>query len=160
LKLDFSNNSDPQNTITTRETTNEARNYILKFVESTFAMIYEELTGKIIGCAMAIHSSLGSGFPEAIYQRSLQLEMQAAGLDFIREMEMTIFHNNIKVGTRRVDFFVERKVMVELKAMAKIEDLHLAQAVNYLEAYKLKVGLLLNFGANSLQFKRLYNNKL
>jgi GxxExxY protein len=86
--------------------------------------------------------------------------MNTAGIGFTREMEMTIFYENSKVGTRRVDFFVEGKIMVELKAVTKIEDTHLGQAINYLEAHKIKVGLLLNFGASSLQFRRVYNNKL
>ena len=123
-------------------------------------MIHEELTGKIIACAMAVHSQLGSGFPEVIYQRSLGLEMNKAGLGFMREMTMTIFYEKTKVGARRVDFFVEGKIMVELKAVTRIEDVHVCQAINYLEAHRMKMGLLLNFGASSLQFRRVYNNKL
>ena len=95
-----------------------------------------------------------------IYQRALQIEMRLSNLDFAREMEMSIFYREEEIGTRRVDFFVERKIMVELKAQIKLEDVHLAQAMNYLEAYKMEIGLLINFGAKSLEFKRVHNNKL
>jgi GxxExxY protein len=122
-------------------------------------MQYEELTHKIIGCAMKVHSTLGSGFQEVIYQRALSIEMEKHGLGFAREMEMTIFYEDVDIGTRRVDFFVEDKIMVELKAVSALDDLHLAQATNYLEAYNLPVGLLINFGSNSMGFKRVYNIK-
>jgi GxxExxY protein len=115
---------------------------------------------KIIGCAMEVHRRLGNGFQEVIYQRALEIEMRLAGLEFARELEMNIYYRDIEIGTRRVDFFVEGKVMVELKALIRLEDVHLAQAMNYLEAYKMEVGLLLNFGAKSLEFKRVHNNKI
>ncbi|GIV37622.1 MAG: hypothetical protein KatS3mg032_2001 [Cyclobacteriaceae bacterium] len=114
-----------------------------------------ELTGKIIGCAMEVHRILGNGFQEVIYQRALAKEMSIQGLEFSREHEMTIFYKGDEIGTRRVDFFVEGKVMVELKAVIQLEDVHLAQAINYLEAYGLEIGLLINFGNTSLQFKRV-----
>lgn len=114
-----------------------------------------ELTGKIIGCAMEVHRILGNGFQEVIYQRALAKEMSIQGLEFSREHEMTIFYKGDEIGTRRVDFFVEGKVMVELKAIIQLEDVHLAQAINYLEAYGLEIGLLINFGNTSLQFKRV-----
>ena len=117
--------------------------------------LHSELTGKIIGCAMQVHRILGNGFQEVIYQRALEIEMKQQGLNFSREHEMEIFYKGIEIGTRRVDFFVEGKVMVELKAVTQLEDVHLAQAINYLEAYGLEVGLLLNFGNRSLQFKRV-----
>lgn len=116
---------------------------------------YSDITKKIIGCAMKVHSSLGNGFQEVIYQRALAIEMSKNGLSFEREMEMGIYYDNEHIGRRRVDFFVEGKVMVELKALVNLEKVHLAQAFNYLEAYKIDVGLLINFGAPSLQFKRL-----
>ena len=116
---------------------------------------YSDITKKIIGCAMKVHSSLGNGFQEVIYQRALAIEMSKNGLSFEREMEMGIYYDNEHIGTRRVDFFVEGKVMVELKALVNLEKVHLAQALNYLEAYRIDVGLLINFGAPSLQFKRL-----
>ena len=120
-------------------------------------MKYEELTHKIIGCAMKVHSTLGNGFQEVIYQRALAIEMEKQGLGFQREMEMSIFYDGIDIGTRRVDFFVEDFVMVELKALIKLEEVHLAQAMNYCQAYNLPIGLLINFGAKSLEFKRVYN---
>lgn len=123
-------------------------------------MLYEELTKKIIGCAMEVHKRLGNGFQEVIYQRALKIEMHLAGLEFVREMEMPVFYRDIEIGTRRVDFFVEGKIMVELKALVYLEDVHLAQAMNYLEAYKMEIGLLINFGAKSLEFKRVHNNKI
>ena len=123
-------------------------------------MQYEILTGNIIHCAMAVHKALGNGFQEVIYQRALEIEMQRANMNFAREMEMPIFYRNIQIGTRRVDFFVENLIMVELKALVSLEKVHLAQAANYLEAYKMKIGLLINFGTKSLEFKRLHNNKL
>jgi GxxExxY protein len=120
-------------------------------------MKHEALTHKIIGCAMKVHSTLGSGFQEVIYQRALVIEMRNAGLDFDREMEMDIFYQGVHIGTRRVDFFVEKKIMVEIKAVAKLDDAHLAQAMNYCQAYNLPIGLLINFGTRSLEFKRVYN---
>src|SRR5579862_5493576 len=116
---------------------------------------HSDLTRQIIGCAMEVHRVLGSGFQEVIYQRALAVEMAQQGLTFSREHEMQIYYKGVDVGTRRVDFFVEDCVMVELKAVIQLEDVHLAQAINYLEAYGLEVGLLLNFGARSLQFKRV-----
>ncbi len=106
---------------------------------------------------MKVHSTLGNGFQEVIYQRALAIEMRKHDLIFQREMEMSIYFDEIEIGTRRVDFFVETYIMVELKALIKLEDVHLAQAMNYCQAYKLPVGLLINFGAKSLEFKRVYN---
>ncbi len=120
---------------------------------------YSELTGKIIGCAMKVHSALGNGFQEVIYQRCMAIEMEKQNLLFARELEMTIYYDNTDVGTRRADFLVENKIIVELKAITKLEDVHLAQAINYLEAYKLETGLLINFGSRSLEFKRVTNEK-
>ncbi len=120
-------------------------------------MKHEELTHKIIGCAMKVHSTLGNGFQEVIYQRALAIEMAKQNLSFQREMEMGIFYEGEHIGTRRVDFFVEEEIMVELKALINLEDVHLAQAMNYCQAYNLPIGLLINFGSKSLQFKRVYN---
>ena len=121
-------------------------------------MQHNDLTHKIIGCAMKVHSTLGNGFQEVIYQRALAVEMERQGLGFAREMECPVFYEDVQVGTRRVDFLVEDVVLVELKALIKLEDVHLAQAKNYLEAFKLEVGLLINFGARSLEFKRLVHH--
>ena len=120
---------------------------------------YPELTRKIIGAAMKVHSTLGNGFQEVIYQRALALEMPEHGLSFQRELEMPIFYAGEEIGTRRVDFLVEDRVLVEIKALVKLEDVHLAQAINYLEAYLLEIGLLLNFGAKSLEFRRLIKTR-
>ena len=120
---------------------------------------YSDLTGKIIGCAMEVHRQLGNGFQEVIYQRALAIEMTEQGLSFSREHEMPVYYKNQQIGTRRVDFLVEGVVSVELKAIIQLEDVHLAQAINYLEAYDLEIGLLINFGARSLQFKRVQNKK-
>lgn len=120
---------------------------------------YSELTAKIIGCSMTVHSKLGNGFQEVIYQRALAIEMTLAGIAFSREFEMPIFYREEQIGTRRVDFLVEGIISTELKAVIKLEDVHLAQAINYLEAYNLEIGLLINFGERSLNFKRLANKK-
>lgn len=120
-------------------------------------MKHKELTHTIIGCCMKVHSTLGSGFQEVIYQRAMVIEMTKQNLAFEREMEMEIFYDEHLIGTRRVDFFVEDKIMVELKAVSQLDDLHLAQAMNYCQAYNLPIGLLINFGSKSLQYKRVYN---
>lgn len=120
---------------------------------------HSALTSKIIGCAMTVHKTLGNGFQEVIYQRALEIEMRLEGLSFSREFEMPIFYREQQIGTRRVDFLVEGIISVELKAVIKLEDVYLAQAINYLEAYNLEIGLLVNFGEISLTFKRLTNKK-
>lgn len=118
-----------------------------------------ELTGKIIGCAMQVYKVLGNGFQEVIYQRALVIEMNIQKISFSREHDMEIFYKEVSVGKRRVDFFVENKFMVEIKAIIELNNNSLAQALNYLEAYNMQIGLLLNFGSPSLQFKRLMNKK-
>jgi len=120
---------------------------------------YSELTGKSIGCAMEVHKMLGNGFQEVIYQRALAIEFSIQGLSFEREFEMPIFYKETSIGTRRVDFLVEGVVSIEIKAIAQLDDIHLAQAINYLEAYNLEIGMLINFGNKSLQFKRLINSR-
>lgn len=118
---------------------------------------YKDITEKIIGSAFEVHKFLGNGFQEVIYQRALAYEMSKLGLAFAREIEQEIFYKELQepIGTRRADFVVEGKVLVEIKAIIQIEDVHLAQALNYLKAYRLEVGLLINFGSKSLTFKRL-----
>ena len=108
---------------------------------------------------MTVHSTLGNGFQEVIYQRAVAIEVEIAGIEFSREFEMPIYYRNEHIGTRRVDFLVEEIISVELKAITKLEDVHFAQAINYLEAYNLEIGLLINFGETSLNFKRLTNKK-
>lgn len=121
-------------------------------------MTLDEITYKINGCAMKVHNTLGNGFQEVIYQRCLAIELFKAGLGFEREKEQSIFYDGEDVGTRRADFIVENEVLVELKALINLEDVHLAQAKNYLVAYDLPIGLLINFGALSLQFKKVFKH--
>ena len=125
-------------------------------------MIKEEqdrITHDIIGSAMEVHNILGNGFQEVVYQRALSIEMKLRNIEHQREFEMPLFYKGIDIGQRRVDFLVENEISVEIKAIINLEDVHLAQAMNYLEAYNLQTGLLINFGAKSLQFKRLFNKK-
>jgi GxxExxY protein len=118
---------------------------------------YADITQKIIGASFEVHKFLGNGFQEVIYQRALAYEMRQARLEFVREIEQHIYYKNLPepIGTRRADFVVENKILVELKAVIQLEDVHLAQALNYLKAYRLEVGLLINFGSKSVTFKRL-----
>lgn len=118
---------------------------------------YKDITEKIIGASFEVHKFLGNGFQEIIYQRALAWELKQAGLSFQREIEQDIFYKELPepIGTRRADFVVDEKVLVELKAVIELEDVHLAQVLNYLKAYRLEVGLLINFGSKSLTFKRL-----
>lgn len=118
--------------------------------------IDDKLTYKIIGCAMKVHNALGNGFQEVIYQRCLAIELDKNNIEFLREQELPIFYEGIHVGTRRADFIVAGEVMVELKAIIKLDDVHLAQALNYLTAYQIEKGLLINFGSTSLEVKRLF----
>jgi GxxExxY protein len=123
-------------------------------------MKHEDITHKIIGCAMEVHKTMGNGFQEVVYQRALSIEMNLQGINHEREKEMPLLYKGFDVGTRRVDFFVDEEIMVEIKAVINLEDVHLAQAMNYVEAYNMEIGLLINFGAKSLQFKRVHNNKI
>jgi GxxExxY protein len=131
----------------------------LSIITEDMEMLYGNITHTIIGCAMKVHSTLGNGFQEVIYQRALAIEMAKQKLSFVREMEMTIWYDGIDIGTRRVDFFVADKIMVELKAIMELTGTHLAQCKNYLEAYSLPIGLLINFGSTSLDHKRIHNQK-
>lgn len=120
---------------------------------------YTDLTGRIIGCAMEVHKILGSGFQESVYQKAMAIEMQIQGIPYDREFAMPVFYKSRHISTRRVDFLVNKIISTELKAVHTLDDSHLAQAINYLEAFNLEIGLLLNFGSRSLQFKRLINSK-
>jgi GxxExxY protein len=131
--------------------------YLINMINEHYK--HSEITAKIIGCAMEVHKRLGNGFQEVIYQRALAIEMLLAGMQIQREFEMPIFYREKQIGTRRVDFLIEDIVCIELKAIIKLEDVHFAQAINYLEAYNLQIGLLINFGEKSLNFKRLTNKK-
>ena len=118
---------------------------------------YKKITEKIIGASFEVHKFLGNGFQEVIYQRALAWELSQSGLGYLREIEQEIFYKELQepIGTRRADFIVEGKVLVELKAIIELDDVHLAQVLNYLKAYRLEVALLINFGSKSLTFKRL-----
>lgn len=120
---------------------------------------YKDITHKIIAAGMQVHCILGNGFQEVIYQRAMEIELALYNLEFKREFSMSIFYRGSEIGNRRVDFLVNDNISVELKAIIKLEDVHLAQAINYLEAYNLEIGLLINFGSKSLEFKRLLNSK-
>jgi GxxExxY protein len=120
--------------------------------------IQDDLTYKVIGCAMEVHKILGNGFQEVIYQRALAIELQNAGINFLREAEQPIFYKEEPIGTRRVDFIFEDKLALELKALIKLEDVHLAQAKNYLTAYNFETGLLINFGSASMEYKRIFRS--
>jgi GxxExxY protein len=122
-------------------------------------MTLDEITYKINGCAMKVNRTLGNGFQEVIYQRCLAIELERANLFFGREIEQIVYYEGVEVGTRRADFIVENKVVVELKALINLEDVHLAQAKNYVVAYDFPIGLLINFGSTSLQFKKVFNPK-
>ena len=123
-------------------------------------MIKDELTFAVIGCAMKVHSTLGNGFQEVIYQRCLAIELEKASIEFKREVDQTIFYEGIEVGTRRADFVIASKLIVEIKALINLEDVHLAQVKNYLVAYNFEKGLLINFGSKSLQYKLIFNQTL
>jgi len=121
---------------------------------------YADLTRELINAAMEVHRILGNGFQEVIYQRAYEIELIQKNLFTVcREVEMPVRYKDHVIGTRRVDFLINNLISIEIKALIKLEDVHLAQALNYLEAYNLEVGLLINFGAKSLEFKRLFNKK-
>lgn len=120
---------------------------------------FGDITEKVIGAAFGVHGTLGNGFQEVIYQRALELEFNAMTINYAREFEMPIYYMDQQIGTRRVDFLIEGKISVELKAITKLEDVHIAQAINYLEAYNLEVGLLINFGSKRVEFHRFTNKK-
>jgi GxxExxY protein len=120
---------------------------------------YADITQSIIGASIELHKILGNGFQEVIYQRALDIELESSNLLVAREIEMAIFYKGKPIGNRRVDFLINELICVELKAIIRLEEVHLAQALNYLEAFNLEVGLLINFGATSLEVKRLFNKK-
>jgi GxxExxY protein len=123
------------------------------------ALKYSDITEKIIGCAMKVHGKMRSGYVEAVYQKCLSIEFEKSGLHFQMEVDHPIYYEGIIVGRRRVDFLIDDKIVVELKALSEFTNAHIAQALNYLETHQLEIGLLINFGAKSLQFKRLINER-
>lgn len=122
-------------------------------------MINDKLTYAVIGCAMNVHNTMGPGFQEVIYQRCMAIEMQKAGLEYLREKEQVVYYDGQEVGIRRADFIIEGKLILELKAVVQLEDVHLAQAKNYTVAYDFPKGLLINFGGRSLEYKLMFNPK-
>jgi GxxExxY protein len=120
---------------------------------------YSEITAKVIGCGMRVHQKMRSGYPEQIYHRCLIIEFAKEQIAFQEEVELSVYYEEIVVGKRRVDFLIDSKVVLEIKAVSELTDTHLAQALNYLEGMNLEIGLLLNFGAKSLEIKRIINNK-
>jgi GxxExxY protein len=121
---------------------------------------YSEITEGVIGCAMRVHQKMRNGYPELIYHNCLVIEFRKTGIKFQNEVELPIFYEGIEVGKRRIDFLIESKVVLEIKAITELTDAHLAQGLNYLEGLNLEVGLLINFGSKSLEIKRLINNKV
>jgi GxxExxY protein len=122
-------------------------------------MVKDKLTYAVIGCAMTVHNIMGPGFQEVIYQRCMAIEMHKVGIEFQREKEQVVYYDGLEVGTRRADFVIEDKLILELKALVELEDVHLAQAKNYTVAYDFPKGLLINFGGKSLQYKLMFNPK-
>ncbi|WP_153799584.1 GxxExxY protein [Foetidibacter luteolus] len=120
---------------------------------------YSDITGAVIGCAMRVHTKLGHGFPEVIYQRALAIELDKILMPYVREKEWEVYYDALLIGKRRVDFVVMEKVLVELKAIGSFEPGNYTQILNYLEAFKMEIGLLLNFGKKSLEFKRFTKNR-
>ena len=121
---------------------------------------YADISEKIIGSAMTVHRKMKAGYSELIYSRCLAIEFDKINLSYKKELELPIYYNDAVVGRRRVDFMVEEKIVVELKAIAELTDKELNQALNYLENHRQEIGLLINFGAKSLQFKRIINSKM
>ncbi len=109
---------------------------------------------------MEVHKQLGPGFQEYIYHRALEKEVKLQEVKFESEYEIKIYYKGDQIGLRRVDFLVEKTIPVEIKALSELTDTNLAQAKNYLEAGGIEIGMLINFGSPSLQFKRLINNKI
>ena len=123
------------------------------------AQYSSDLTEKIIKCATEVHKFLGNGFQEAVYRQALAIEFELRNVLFEREFEMPLYYKGEQIGTRQVDFFVDDKIMVEIKAISQLEEVHVAQAINFLEAYNKDMGLLINFGSKNLDFKSITNKK-
>lgn len=121
--------------------------------------LYSDVTETIIGLCMKIHRTIGKGFPEYIYQRALEIELRQINFVFQREKEWNVYYEGIHIGKRRVDFIINENVLVELKAISHFEPSNYNQIINYLQAFNMPIGLLINFGKDSLEFKRFTNNK-
>ena len=122
--------------------------------------IHSDITAEILSIAFEVHKTIGSGFVESIYQKAMIVECNLRGVETDSEIELPVYYKKVKIGSRRADLFIKKKVIVELKAVSDLNDTHLAQAINYLEAFNLEVGLLINFGSKSLQYKRVIHPKL
>lgn len=131
-----------------------------KYQRDEAGLLHGNLTRSIIGCSMRVHSAIGNGFQEVIYQRALAIELCDAGIEYIREKEVDIWYKERNIGTRRADFIIEGIVLVELKAQTCLDTTHFAQTLNYLKAYEIKLGLLINFGGKSLEWKRVIHTDL
>lgn len=121
--------------------------------------IHSDITAEILNVAFEVHKIIGPGFVELVYLRSMLVECGLRNIETDSEIELPIYYKNVRVGSRRADLLVKKKVIVELKAVVELNDNHLAQAINYLEAFNLEVGLLLNFESKSLQYKRVIHPK-
>jgi len=117
--------------------------------------LYKRLTEKVIGAAITVHKKLKSGFAEKVYQRALYLELNSIGIKFEREKEVSIYYRKVRIGKQVLDFLVERKLVVEVKKTDTLKSVHVAQVLSYLYATDLKLGLLLNFGGDNLEVKRV-----
>lgn len=121
--------------------------------------IHSDITSAILGAAFEVHKQIGCGFVEAVYHRAMLWELYLRKIEHESEKELPIYYKNHKVGSRRADILVNKLVIIELKATSQLENIHLAQAINYLETFNLDVGLLLNFGSRSLEYKRVIHPK-
>jgi GxxExxY protein len=118
---------------------------------------FEDLSKKVIGAAIEVHSALGPGFLEVIYEEALKLELAEHGLDYECQKEIKIEYLGVQIATHRLDLVVENRIIVELKAIKELTEIHFAQLLSYLKASGIKVGLLLNFAKPRLEIRRLVN---
>jgi GxxExxY protein len=116
---------------------------------------FEELSGRILGAAVEVHKALGPGFLEAIYQRAMEVALNHRGIRFQRQKEVRVYFEGEDLGVQRLDLVVEQQVILELKAVKALEEIHFAQLRSYLKATGLHIGLLLNFNAPTLVSKRV-----
>lgn len=115
----------------------------------------EPLSGRIIEAALEVHTQLGPGFLEGIYEKAMAIALTNRGISFDKQKKITIYFSGIEVGTHRLDLVVEQEIIVELKAVSELHDICFAQVRSYLKATQLRVGLLLNFNAPTLVVKRI-----
>jgi len=118
-------------------------------------IVYRELSFKVVGCAIAVHKALGPGFPEAVYERALEIELKKQGLAFERQKKFQVAYEGESVGDFRADFVIENKVVLELKAVSEIPGVFERQLHSYLQVSRLRLGILINFGKEKLETKRI-----